>query len=168
MVDLRACPECCPRESCKNDQCDKPAFYTLDLGSFGYCSAECRDRCELERAKRELTRALEEFEVNPERGSTQSPAKEPVNHDEVSQPLTRTRLQSEDTPTEGATQVSPPTQQLSPPQGPASIIANCKLSKDAVWAMSFYDRGRLHTVRGTKGVSLLLTGVNTYLIESLL
>ena len=160
MVDLGACPNCCPREACKSG-CGKPVFYTLDLGSFGYCSSKCRDRCELERAKSEVSRALEEFEVNPGGGSTQSPVKDPVmiSQDAVSQPLTRARLHSEDTPaSESAALGSPPKQQLPQPQELLSVsICNCKVSKDAVRDMyKFYDRGRLHTVNGLKGVSPLL------------
>ena len=130
--------------------------------SFGYCSAECRDRCELERAKSEVTRALEEFEVNPERGSTQAPAKEPVSHNATPhvQPLTRPRLQSEDTPTiVGAACRAPPTQQSPPPQEQRTVSVHCyKVSLEAVRAMSLYDSGKLQTVWGIKGVSSLLTG----------
>ena len=157
VVYLGACPRCCPRESCKSG-CGKPAFYTLDLGSFGYCSAECRDRCELERAKRELTRALEEFEVIPGRGSTQAPTREVVMISQVavSQPLARAGLHSEDTAaSESATPGSPPKQLPPQPQElPSVSVCNCKVPRDAVRDMRmFYDRGRLHTVRGLKGVS---------------
>ena len=46
-----------------------------------------------------------------------------------------------------------PTQQP-PPQGQAGFSAcNCKLSRDAARTMSLYDKGKLQTVKGTKGVS---------------
>ena len=132
----------------------------MDLGSFGYCSAECRDRCELESAKSEVSRELEEFEVIP--GSTKTPAKEAVSHNATPhvQPLTRPRRRSEDTPTiVGATCEAPPTQQSTPPQEQRTVSVHCyKVSLGAVRAMSFYDSGKLQTVRGTKGVSSLLTG----------
>ena len=155
VVDLGACPKCCPRELCKNHQCSKPAFCTFDLGSFGYCSAECRDKCELERAKRELTRALEEFEVNPGGGSTQTPVKEPVSHSAPLRPLTRAELWSEAAPThEYVTHRAYPTLRPSPPQTPAGVSDfDYKLSIGEILAMSFYDSGRLQTVKGTKGVS---------------
>ena len=158
-MDLGACPKCCPREACKSG-CGKPAFYTLDLGSFDYCSAECRDRCELERAKSEVSRALEECEVNPGGDSTKTPAKEPVSHDATPhvQPLTRPRCRSEDTPTiVGATCEATPTQQSPPPQE-QRIVCYYKVSLEAVRAMSLYDSGNLQTAWGTKGVSSLFTG----------
>ena len=146
LVDLGACSKCCPRESCKSG-CGKPAFYTLDLGSFGYCSAECRDRCELERAKRELTRALEEFEVIPGRGSTQAPAKEPVSYGATGQPLTRAKLQSTDTPTsKGTTHGSPPT----------ITHYHYEVSLNDIRAMSFYNSGKIEILSGTRGVSSLI------------
>ena len=155
------CPKCCPRQSCKGG-CGKPAFCTLDLGSFGYCSAECRDKCELERAKSELSRELEEFEVNPGRHSTQAPSKEPVSHAPTPhvQPLTRPRCRSEDTPTiVGATCEALPTQHSSPPQEQVTVsYHHHKVSIEAVRAMSFYDSGKLQTVWGTKGVSSIFTG----------
>ena len=154
-MDLGACPKCCPRGACKSG-CGKPAFCSLELGSFGYCSAECRDRCELERAKRELTRALKGFEVNPGRVSSEAPTKESVSHGALSQPPTRSRPRSDDTPINlGVTHGAPPIRQP-PPQGQASVIFNCKLSRDVVRAMLFYNRGRLQTVKGTKGVSLVI------------
>ena len=160
-ADLGACPKCCPREECKRSGCDKPAFCSLELGSFGYCGAECRDRCELEGARREVVIALEEFEVNPGRMSSQEAAKESVNHTALSQPSTRSRPQSNDTPTTaGATPEAPPTQQSPPPppRGQVSIsVCNYKLSRDVVRAMSLYDRGKLQTVKGSKGVSSLVT-----------
>ena len=152
-MDLGACPKCCPRGACKSG-CGKPAFCSLELGSFGYCSPECRDRCELEVAKSELTRALKGFEVNPGRVSSEAPAKESVSHGASSQPPTRSRPQSDDTPTTvGGIHGSPPTQQP-PPQGQASVtFHHCQLSRNVVRAMSLYDRGKLQTVKGTKGVS---------------
>ena len=153
FADLGACPKCCPREACKGG-CDKPAFCSLELGSFGYCSAECRDRCELERAKREVARALKEFEVNSERVSSQTAEKESVNHTALSQPSVSSRLQSDDTPTTvGTTSEAPPTQKP-PPPGQATVRYHfCKLSLGVVRAMSLYDSGKLQTVQGTKGVS---------------
>ena len=143
-VDLGACPKCCPREVCKNG-CGKLAFYSLELGSFSYCSPECRDRCELERARREVTSLVKGFEVNSGRDSSQpTPAKESaVNHGAMSQPPTRSWPQGDDMPTTlGITPGAPPTQQ-----------PNCKLSKDVACAMSLYDKGKLQTVKGTKGIS---------------
>ena len=155
-VDLGACPKCCPRQSCRSG-CGKPAFCTLDLGPFGYCSAECRDRCELERAKSEVTRALKEFEVMP--GSTKTPAKEPVSHNATPhvQPLTRPRRRSEDTPTiVGATCEAPPTQKPPSPQEQVTVgYQSYKVSIAAVHAMSLYDSGKLQAMKGTKGVSSL-------------
>ena len=172
-MDLGACPKCHPRGACKSG-CGKPAFYPLELGSFGYCSAECRDRCELEAAKSELTRALKGFEVNPGRVSSEAPAKESVSHGALSQPLTRP--QSDDTPinlsqsptrsrprstdkpsTLGGIHGTLPTQ-LPPPQGKVSVIfRNFKLSRDAIRAFSLYDKGRLLTVNGINGVSSTVT-----------
>ena len=156
-MDLGACPKCCPRGACKSG-CGKPAFCSLELGSFDYCSAECRDRCELEVARRELTRALKEFEVNPDRVSSEAPAKESVSRGASSQPPTRSRPQSDDTPTTvGGIHGTLPIQQP-PPQGQASVIfRNCKLSRDAIRAFSLYDKGRLLTVNGINGVSSTVT-----------
>ena len=161
-IDLGACPKCCPRKECKYG-CGKPAFCSLELGSFGYCGAECRDRCELEGARREMVRALKEFEVNSGRVSSQEAAKKSVNHTALSQPSTRSRPQGNDTPTTvGATPEAPPTQQSPPPplppQGQVSIsVCNYKLPRDVVRATSLYDRGKLQTVKGTNGVSSLVT-----------
>ena len=152
-VDLGACPKCCPREECKK-RCGKPAFYSLELGSFSYCSPECRDRCELDRARREVASLVKGLEVNPGRGCSQAPANECVNHNAMSQPPTRSWPQGDDMPTTpGIAPGAPPTQQP-PPQGPAGFsVCNCKLPRDVVRAMSLYDKGRLQTVNGTKGVS---------------
>ena len=75
------------------------------------------------------------------------------------QPLTRSRPRSDGTPTTvGGIHGSPPTQQP-PPQAQASVtICHHKLSQDAVRAMFLYDRGKLQTVKGTKGVSSLIIG----------
>ena len=83
--------------------------------------------------------------VNPGRDSSQTPAKESaVNHGAI-QPPTRSWPQSDDVPTTlGITPGAPPTQQ-----------PNCKLSKDVACAMSLYDKGKLQTVKGTKGVSYI-------------
>ena len=153
-VDLGACPKCCPREECKK-RCGKLAFYSLELGSFSYCSPECRDRCELERARREVASLVKGFEVNPGRDSSQAPAKESsVNHGAMSQPPTRSWSQSDDTPTTaGVTPGAPPTQQPPPPQSQATMqYYHCKLTLNVVRAMSLYDSGRLRTVNSTKGV----------------
>ena len=85
---------------------------------------------------------------------SQAPAKESVNHGAMSQPPTRSWPHGDDMPTTpGITPGAIPTQQP-PPQGPASFSAcNCKLSRDVARAMSLYDKGKLHTVKGTKGVS---------------
>ena len=148
-VDLGACPKCCPREVCKRG-CGKPAFCSLELGSFSYCSPECRDRCELERTRREVARVVKGFEVNPGRDMSQAPAKESsVNHGAMSQPHTKSWSRSDDTP--GVTPGSPPTQQ--PPQNQATMqYYHCKLTLNVVRAMSLYDSGRLRTVNSTKGV----------------
>jgi len=154
-VDLGACPKCCPRDTCKS-KCGKPAFYSLELGSFSYCSSECRDRCELEKARREVVSLVKGFEVNPGRDMSQAtPAKESsVNRGAMPQPPTRSWPQGDTVPTTlGITPGALPTQQP-PPQGPASFSAcNCKLSRDVARAMSLYDKGQLQTVNGTKGVS---------------
>ena len=153
-VDLGACPKCCPREACKSG-CGKPAFYSLKLGSFGYCSSECHDRCELEGARRDVASFVKGLEVNPGRDSSQAPAKESsVNHGAMSQPPTRSWPQGDNMPTTpGITPGALPTQQP-PPQRPVSFsVCNCKLSRDVVRAMSLYDKGKLQTVNGTKGVS---------------
>ena len=163
-ADLGACPKCCPRKECKSG-CGKPAFYSLELGSFGYCGAECRDS-ELEGARREVARALKEFEVNSGRVISQTTAakesRPSINHTALSQPSTRSSPQSNDTPTTvGATPEGPPTQQSPPPpppQGQVSFsVCNYKFPRDVVHAMSLYDRGKLQTVKGTNGVSSLVT-----------
>ena len=153
-VDLGACPKCCPRDTCKS-KFGKPAFYSLELGLFSYCSSECRDRCELEGARREVASLVKEFEVNPVRDMSRAPAKESsVNHGATSQLPTRCSPWGDDTPTTaGITPGALPTQQP-PPQGQASFsVCNCKPSRDAARAMSLYDKGKLQTVKGTKGVS---------------
>ena len=60
-----ACVSCYPRDQCFNQKCTELAYCDKDLGSFNYCSRECRDKCELKRANEELRRALKEFEVVP-------------------------------------------------------------------------------------------------------
>ena len=153
-VDLGACPKCCPREVCKNG-CGKLAFCSLELGSFSYCSPECRDKCELERARREVASLVKVFEVNPGRDSSQAPTKESsVNHGAMSQPPTKSWSQSDDTrTTAGVTPGAPPTQQPPPPQSQATMqYHHCKLTLNVVCAMSLYDSGRLRTVNSTKGV----------------
>ena len=84
-------------------------------------------------------------------------AKEPVNHSAVLQSVIRTRLQSEDTPTtESANHKAPPTQLLPSSQNQLRITYyHYEVSLEAVRAMSFYDRGKLQTVWGTRGVSSL-------------
>ena len=150
-VDLGACPKCCPREACKRG-CGKPAFYSLELGSFSYCSPECRDRCELEVARSEVASLVKEFEVNPGRDMSRAPAKESsVNHGATSQLPTRCSPWGDDTPTTaGVTPGPPSTQQPPPSQSQATMKYN--LTFDAVRAMSLYDSGRIQTVNSTKGV----------------
>ena len=161
-VDLGACPKCCPREVCKKG-CGKLAFCSLELGSFSYCSPECRDKCELEAARKEVASLVKGFEVNPGRDSSQAPAKgSSVNHGAMSQPPTKSWSQGDDMPTKscsqsadtpGVTPGAPPTQQPPPPQSQATMqYHHCKLTLNVVCAMSLYDSGRIRTVNSTKGV----------------
>jgi hypothetical protein len=53
-------------EICIRYGCQQPAFYDKDLGSFKYCSPECRDESVLKKAKEDLQRALKEFETIPQ------------------------------------------------------------------------------------------------------
>ena len=125
-VDLGACPKCCPREACKRG-CGKLAFCSLELGSFGYCSPECRDRCELEGAKRDVASLVKGFEVKPAgRGCSQAPANESVNHGAMSQPPTRSWPQGDDMPTTpGIMPGALPTQQPPPRQASFSVCNSC-------------------------------------------
>ena len=67
-----ACITCYPRDQCGNPKCAELAYYDKDLGSFNYCSRECRDECELKRVFEELERALKEFEVVPSKDTPNS------------------------------------------------------------------------------------------------
>ena len=53
-------------EMCTRYGCQQPAFYDKDLGSFKYCSPECRDECVLKKANEDLKKALRQFEAIPE------------------------------------------------------------------------------------------------------
>ena len=102
---------------------------------------------------RMYVRNQESTESQKESLWTQAPAKESVSYGALSQPPTRSRPRSDDRPTTvGVTLWAPPTQQP-PSQAPA---IHCKLSRNVVRAMSLYDRGKLQTVNGTKGVSSLI------------
>ena len=65
-----ACTNCHPRDQCSNPKCAELAYYDKDLGSFNYCSQECRDECELKRANEELKRGLKEFEAVPSKDAS--------------------------------------------------------------------------------------------------
>ena len=111
----------------RKNGCGKPAFYSLELGSFSYCSPECRDRCELEGARRDVASFMKGVEVNPAgRGSSQAPANESVNHRAMSQPPTRYWPQSDDMPTTpGIPPGALPTQQPPPQQASLSVCNSC-------------------------------------------
>ena len=60
-----SCLHCYPRERCRNSDCREFAYYDRILGSFNFCSPECRDKWELERANADLQKALKNFETEP-------------------------------------------------------------------------------------------------------
>ena len=71
-----ACIICYPRDQCSNPKCTELAYYDEKLGSYNYCSRECRDEFVLKGANENQQRGLKKYVAVPgKKTSNRSPGR---------------------------------------------------------------------------------------------